>query len=198
MIKIGLTGSIGMGKSTTASMFKEAGAYVFGADAAVHKLYAKNGAAVPLLRAVFPDIIVDGAVDRTKLLAHLKSDPLNIEVLESFIHPMVVSLREEAIKLAKASGAKIFVADIPLLFETGAQAYFDIIVVASAKSSVQRQRVLSRPGMTKEKYALILSRQLPDAQKRTKADYVVKTDKGMDFARNQVNTIVRTLGPVDN
>ncbi len=193
MITIGLTGSVGMGKSTTASMFKDAGAYVFDADAAVHKLYAKNGAAVPLLGAVFPDIIVDGAVERAKLLTHLKSDPLNIEVLESFIHPMVVSMREQALERAKKDGAKLFVADIPLLFETGAEANFDIIVVASANASVQRQRVLSRPGMTKQKFKLILSRQLPDAQKRAKADYVVETDKGMDFARNQVNTIVQNL-----
>jgi len=193
MIIVGLTGSIGMGKTVTAKMFQTAGACVFDADAAVHELYAKNGAAVPLLRAVFPDVIVGGAIDREKLLVHLKKDVLNIQVLESFIHPMVSTLRQEAIALAKAEGYEVFVADIPLLFETGGDAHVDVIVVVSAKLSVQRERVLARPGMTKEKFALIKTRQLPDAQKRAKADYVIVTDQGLDHARKQVNMIMQKI-----
>jgi len=182
-----------MGKTVTATMFENAGAYVFDADAAVHELYAKDGAAVPLLRAVFPDVIVAGGVDREKLLIHLKGDPLNIQVLESFIHPMVAALREDAIGLARAEGKEVFVADIPLLFETGGDDHVDKIVVVSAKPSVQRERVLARPGMTEEKFALIKSRQLPDAQKRARADYVIKTDKGMAYARKQVQNIMQEL-----
>ncbi len=182
-----------MGKTVTAKMFEDAGAYIFDADAAVHSLYAKNGTAVPLLRAVFPDVIVEGAVERTKLMQHLNKDPLNIGVLESFIHPMVVDLRKQAIDLAKANGKQVFVADIPLLFETGGDAYVDKIIVVSAKPSVQRDRVLARPGMTPEKFALIKSRQLPDAKKRARADYVIETDKGMAYARRQVQNIMQEI-----
>ncbi len=193
MIIVGLTGSIGMGKTVTANMFQDAGAYIFDADAAVHELYGKNGAAVPLLRAVFPDVIVDGAVDREKLLIHLKSDPLNIQVLESFIHPMVRGLRQDAVNKAKAEGKEVFIADIPLLFETGGDADVDKVIVVSARASVQRQRVLARRGMTKEKFALIKARQIPDVEKTSRADYVINTDKGMDYARQQVRNIMDEL-----
>ncbi|MBL4853416.1 MAG: dephospho-CoA kinase [Robiginitomaculum sp.] len=193
MIIVGLTGSIGMGKTATAKMFEDAGAFVFDADAAVHALYAKNGAAVPLLRAVFPDVIVAGAVDRGKLLVHLKKDTLNIEVLESFIHPMVLALRQDAIALAKVEGHEVFVADIPLLFETGSDAHVDKIVVVTANAAVQRERVLARPGMTEEKFALIKSRQYPDAQKRAKADYIIHTDKGLSHARKRVQSIMQEI-----
>lgn len=193
MVIIGLTGSIGMGKSTTAKMFENAGAYIFDADAAVHDLYANGGAAVPILRAVFPDVIVDGAVDRTLLSKHLQADPLHIQVLESFIHPMVRDARNRAIATAKAQGKTVFVADIPLLFETGGEAQVDKIVVVSASEAVQRARVLKRPGMTKEKFALIKSRQMPDAKKRTLANFIVETDKGMDHARAQVRAIMAAL-----
>ena len=193
MIIVGLTGSIGMGKTATAKMFEDAGAFVFDADAAVHALYAKNGAAVPLLRAVFPDVIVAGAVDRGKLLVHLKKDTLNIEVLESFIHPMVLALRQDAIALAKVEGHEVFVADIPLLFETGGDALVDKIVVVSAPDPVRRQRVLARPGMTPDKLDAIIARQMPDAQKRARADYVVETSGGLDDARRQVDTLLRRI-----
>jgi len=193
MIIIGLTGSIGMGKSTTAQMFADAGAYIFDADAAVHKLYAKGGAAVPLLRAVFPDVIVDGAVDRAKLSKHLQADPLHIQVLESFIHPMVQSARAQEIETAKTQNKSVFVADIPLLFETGGQDHVEKVIVVSANEDEQRLRVLSRPGMTKEKFELIKSRQLPDTKKRSLADFVVETDKGMDHARAQVRAIMDIL-----
>ncbi len=193
MIIIGLTGSIGMGKSTTAKMFENAGAYIFDADTAVHNLYAKGGAAVPILRAVFPDVIVDGAVDRALLSKHLQADPLNIQVLESFIHPMVKEARSQAIEQAKSQGKTVFVADIPLLFETGGDTQVDKIVVVSASQEVQKSRVMSRPGMTKEKFALIKSRQMPDAKKRARADFVIKTDKGMKYARKQVAEIMDAL-----
>lgn len=193
MIIVGLTGSIGMGKSTTAQMFKDAGAYVFDADAVVHKLYAKGGEAVPILRAVFPDVIVDGAVDRARLSKHLQADPLHIQVLESFIHPMVVKMRTRAISEAKQQGKTIFVADIPLLFETGGEAKVDKAVVVSAKEDVQKPRVLARAGMTEAKFNLIKNRQMPDAEKRSRADYIIETDKGFDHARAQVLEIMQAL-----
>jgi len=189
VIIIGLTGSIGMGKSTTAEMFADAGAYVFNADAAVHNLYAKGGAAVPLLRAVFPDVIVDEAVDRARLSKHLQADPLHIKVLESFIHPMVVALRAQAIEEAKAQGIKVFVADIP----TGGEVYVDKVVVVSARQSIQKKRVLARRGMTDAKFKMIKSRQMPDKEKRIRADYIIETDKGLDHARTQVLKIMAAL-----
>jgi len=193
MIIIGLTGSIGMGKSTTAKMFAEAGAYVFDADMAVHNLYAKGGAAVPLLRAVFPNVIVDGAVDRARLSKHLQADPLQIQVLESFIHPMVVEIRAQAIAAAEAQSKTVFIADIPLLFETGGDVHVDKTVVVSASKAVQKKRVLAREGMTETKFKMIKSRQMPDIEKRARADYIIETDKGFDHARAQVLEIMTTL-----
>ncbi len=193
MIIVGLTGSIGMGKSTTAKMFKDAGAYVFGADKAVHNLYAKEGKAVPLLRAVFPDIIEDGAVNRKKLSRYLQADPLQIQVLESFIHPMVAEMRAQAIVEARRQGAKVFIADIPLLFETVGENLVDKIVVVSANQSIQKKRVLEREGMTVDKFNMIKNRQLPDAEKRTRADYIIETDKGLSHARAQVFEIMAAL-----
>jgi len=193
MIIIGLTGSIGMGKTTTSKMFAEAGAAVFDADACVHDLYAKGGAAVPIIRAVFPDAIKRGAIDRAQLSKHLQKDPLHIQVLESFIHPLVGEARAKALADAKKSGKKIMVFDVPLLFETGGDQHVDKIVVVSASAEVQRQRVMSRPDMSTEKFEMILSRQTPDAEKRKRADYVVETDKGLDFARAQVQDIMNDL-----
>jgi len=190
---IGLTGSIGMGKTATAKMFEEAGAVIFDSDTAVHDLYAKNGKAVPILHAVFPDVIVDGAVDRFRLSKHLQRDPLQIEILESFIHPLVDEIRVQAVQDAITKGKKIMVFDLPLLFETGANGQIDKTVVASAKKSVQRKRVLSRPGMSEEKLTMILGRQMPDAEKQRQADYVIRTDKGFDFAREQVQKIMDEL-----
>jgi len=193
MIIIGLTGSIGMGKTTTSKMFAEAGAAVFDADACVHDLYAKGGAAVPIIRAVFPDAIKRGAIDRAQLSKHLQKDPLHIQVLESFIHPLVGEARAKTLADAKKSGKKIMVFDVPLLFETGGDQHVDKIVVVSASAEVQRQRVMSRPDMSTEKFEMILSRQTPDAEKRKRADYVVETDKGLDFARAQVQDIMNDL-----
>lgn len=193
MIIVGLTGSIGMGKSTTAKMFEEAGAAVFDADAAVHVLYAKGGAAVPILRAVFPDVIVNGAVVRKKLAVHLQKDPLHLKVLESFIHPLVGKMREKAVEQAQLSGYKVMVFDIPLLFETGGDKKVDKIVVVTAPAKTQRKRVMARKGMTEKKFTYILSRQTPDKEKRKRADYIVETHKGLDFARQQVQNIMDDL-----
>lgn len=193
MIIVGLTGSIGMGKTTTAKMFENAGAAVFDADAAVHALYAKGGAAVPILHAVFPDAVVDGAVVRGKLAVHLQKDPLHLKVLESFIHPLVGKMRNKAVEAAKDQNFKVMIFDIPLLFETGGDAKVEKIVVVSAPAKIQRERVLAREGMTEEKFKYILSRQTPDKEKRARADYIVETDKGLDFARNQVQNIMADL-----
>ena len=182
-----------MGKTTTSQMFADEGAAVFDADACVHNLYAKGGAAVPIIGAVFPDAIVGGAIDRGRLSAHLQKDPLHIQVLESFIHPLVGEARAEAIETAKRENKKIMVFDVPLLFETGGDEKVDKVVVVSAALDVQRERVMSRPGMTKEKFEMILSRQTPDAEKRTQADYIIETDKGLDFARQQVQNIMNDL-----
>lgn len=182
-----------MGKSTTAEMFKEEGCPVFDADAAVHSLYAKGGAAVPIIRSVFPDAIKDGAVDRTVLGMHMRADPLNLEVLESFIHPLVGELRAQFMKDAASQGADIVVFDIPLLFETGGDKRVDKIVVVTAPADIQRDRVLARPGMTPEMFDIILSRQTPDKEKREKADFLVFTDKGLENAREQVQDILKAL-----
>ena len=193
MIIIGLTGSIGMGKTTTAQMFADAGAAVFDADACVHDLYAKGGAAVPIIRAVFPDAVVEGAVDRKRLSLHLQKDPLHIQVLESFIHPLVGEARTAALAAAEQAGQNVMVFDVPLLFETGGDQRVDKVVVVSASADVQRERVMARPGMTQEKFEMILARQMPDAEKRKRADYVIDTDKGLDFARRHVHNIVKEL-----
>jgi len=193
MIIAGLTGSIGMGKTTAAAMFKAAGAAVFDADAAVHALYAKGGAAVPIVRAGLPDAITGGAVDRAKLSAIIREDPLQLTVLESFVHPLVDAMRQDALAEAKAGGKKVFIFDMPILFETGGEKDADVVIVVTAPADVQRARVLARPGMTEEKFAFILSKQLPDAQKRKRADYVINSGKGMDYAREQVQTIIQDL-----
>lgn len=190
---IGLTGSIGMGKTTTAGMFREAGLPVFDADATVHTLYAKGGAAVPLIRAVFPDAVKDGAVDRSRLGQHMRADPLNLQVLESFIHPMVAKKRAEFLKAAKENGAESVVFDVPLLIETGGDQYVDIVVVVTAPAEVQRARVMARPGMTAELFDSLLARQMPDAEKRTRADILIFTDKGLESARKQVQKIIQEI-----
>lgn len=190
---IGLTGSIGMGKTTTAKMFEDAGCPVFDADACVHRLYAKGGAAVPLINAVFPDAVKDGAVDRSVLGAHMRADPLHLSVLESFIHPMVGEARAEFFAKSKADGADIVVLDVPLLFETGGEDRVDRVVVVTAPQEVQRARVLARPGMTEAHFKALLARQTPDFIKRKRADFVVFTDKGLDATREQVHKIIETI-----
>lgn len=187
---IGLTGSIGMGKSTTAEMFAGLGCPVFDADAAVHKLYSKGGRAVPLIRAVFPDAVSNGAVNRKRLGEHMRADPLNLKVLESFIHPWVGEMRAAFLSQAKAGKAKAVVFDIPLLFETGGDKKVDAVVVVTASADIQRERVMARPGMTKALFEMIAKKQMPDAEKRKRADYIVQTDRGMDAARAQAADIL--------
>ena len=191
MIIIGLTGSIGMGKSTTAQMFREEGCPVFDADAAVHDLYAKGGKAVPIIRSVFPDAIKDGAVDRGVLGKHMRADPLQLKVLESFIHPLVSEARTEFFD--ENRDADIVIMDVPLLFETGLDKAVHHIVVVTAPYEVQRERVLARDGMTPELFDSLLARQTPDAEKRKRAHALVFSDKGLDNAREQVQTILREL-----
>ena len=187
---IGLTGSIGMGKSTTAEMFAGLGCPVFDADAAVHKLYSKGGRAVPLIRAVFPDAVSNGAVNRKRLGKHMRADPLNLKALESFIHPWVGEMRAAFLSQAKADKAKAVVFDIPLLFETGGDKKVDAVVVVTASADIQRERVMARPGMTKALFEMIAKKQMPDAEKRKRADYIVQTDRGMDAARAQAADIL--------
>lgn len=191
MIRVGLTGSIGMGKSTTAAMFREAGAPVLDSDQIVHDLY--RGAAVAPIEAAFPGVATDGVVDREKLGRRVLSDPEALKRLEAIVHPLVWAERDRFLKEQEARGARIVVYDVPLLFETGAQDSVDVIVVVSAPEDVQRARVLARPGMTEEKFAAILKKQVPDAEKRARADHVVDTSQGLDAARAQVDGIVRLL-----
>lgn len=191
---IGLTGSIGMGKTTTAQMFKDLGYPVFDADATVHQLYGPGGAAVPLIKAVFPDAVTpDGAVDRTVLGQHMRADPLNLSVLESFIHPMVQKAREHFIAKALRDGAPLVIFDIPLLFETGGADKVDVILVVTASYAVQKKRVMARPGMTEAHFKTLLARQMPDAQKRKRADILIFTDKGLENTREHVQKIARDL-----
>jgi dephospho-CoA kinase len=193
MIVLGLTGSIGMGKSTTARMFAEAGALVWNADEAVHALYAPGGAAVGPVGAAFPGTVVGGAVDRTRLAAALGSDPTAFARLEAIVHPLVLAARLEALAAAEARGVKLAVLDIPLLYETGGDAAVDAVVVVTADSDIQRRRVLARPGMTAERLDAILARQMPDAEKRCRADFLVDTGQGMAPARARVAEIVGTV-----
>ena len=191
MIIVGLTGSIGMGKSTTAQMFRDEGCPVFDADAAVHDLYAKGGKAVPIIRSVFPDAIKDGAVDRSVLGEHMRADPLQLKVLESFIHPLVSEAREAFFQTHQ--DADIVVMDIPLLFETGLDKAVHKIVVVTAPAHIQRQRVMARAGMTAELFKSLLARQTPDAEKRKRAQFLIFTDRGLESAREQVQDILREL-----
>ena len=187
---IGLTGSIGMGKTTTAQMFADLGCPVFDADAAVHDMYKKGGRAVPLIRAVFPDAIKDDAVNRKRLGEHMRADPLNLKTLESFIHPWVGEVRADFLEKARVSQAKAVVFDIPLLFETGGDKYVDATIVVSAPKDIQRKRVLARPKMTEALFEMILSKQMPDAEKRRRADYVISTADGMEAARVAVKSVL--------
>lgn len=191
MIVVGLTGSIGMGKSTTAGMFRDAGVPVHDSDEAVHRVYA--GAAVPLVEAAFPGVVVDGAVDRERLSAAVLGKPDALRRLETIVHPLVRADADAFLARNRAAGAPIAVLDIPLLFETGGEDRVDRIVVVTADAAIQRQRVLARPGMTDEKFAAILSRQTPDAEKRRRADFVIDTGLGMEPARARVGEIIAAL-----
>lgn len=191
MIVLGLTGSIGMGKSTTARMFAEAGVPVHDSDEAVHRLYA--GKAAPLVEAAFPGTTVSGVVDRAKLGERVLADAAALKRLEAIIHPLVRADADAFLARNRAAGAPLAVLDIPLLFETGGRNRVDKVVVVTAPAEVQRQRVLARPGMTQEKLASILDKQVPDAEKRRQADFIVDTGQGMDAARAAVAAIIAEL-----
>ena len=191
MIVLGLTGSIGMGKSTTARMFAEAGVPVHDSDEAVHRLYA--GKAAPLVEAAFPGTTVSGVVDRAKLGERVLADAAALKRLEAIIHPLVRADAVAFLARTRAAGAPLAVLDIPLLFETGGRNRVDKVVVVTAPAEVQRQRVLARPGMTQEKLASILDKQVPDAEKRRQADFIVDTGQGMDAARAAVAAIIAEL-----
>jgi dephospho-CoA kinase len=193
MIVLGLTGSIGMGKSTTTAMFADEGALIWTAAEAVHRLYASGGAAVAPIAAAFPGAVVDGAVDRDRLAAALGRDEAAFRRLESIVHPLVARGRLEDLAAAEARGVKLAVLDIPLLFETGGDAAVDAVVVVTAPAEVQAARVLARPGMTRERFEAILARQLPDAEKRRRADFIVDTGQGLEAARARVRGIVGTV-----
>jgi dephospho-CoA kinase len=193
MLLIGLTGSIGMGKSETAKMFARHGVPVVDSDATVHALYEKGGAAVELVGTAFPGVVVDGRVDRERLSREVVGKPEAIKKLEAIVHPLVGQAQRGFMEGAAASGAKMIVLDIPLLFETGGHARVDVVVVVSAPADMQRERVLARPGMTPEKLDAILLKQMPDAHKRERADFVVDTSKGLAHAEAQVVAIIDAL-----
>lgn len=193
MKKIGLTGSIGMGKTTVAQMFAAHGIPVFDADAAVHQLYAKGGAAVAPVGAAFPGTVKDGAVDRAALSAQVVGKPAEIKKLESIVHPLVARLREDFLRDAEAAGAPMAVLEIQMLLEGSSARQFDVIVVVSAPDATQRARALARPGMTEGKLAGILSNQMPDAEKRARADVVIDTGTSLAETEAQVAALIETL-----
>ena len=193
MIHIGLTGSIGMGKSTTAQMFREAGVPVYDADAAVADLYLRGGAAVEPLEAAFPGVTRDGAVDREALRLRVLGDDAAMTRLNAVVHPLLGRDRLAFHQRAEASGADILVFDIPLLFETGGERNMDAVVVVTAPAEVQRARVLAREGMTPERLDAILARQVPDAEKRGRADFVIDTGQGLEVARDGVRRVLAAV-----
>ncbi len=186
-----LTGSLGMGKSTSAKFFAEAGVPVHDSDAVVHALY--EGEAVPVIEQAFPGSTANGKVDRGKLAAIVLDDPAALRRLEAIVHPMVKAARDRFLAEAQARGEKVVVIDIPLLFETAAEGACDAVVVVSAPPDIQRQRVFGRPGMTEDKYTAILTKQMPDAEKRRRADFVVDTSKDFGHARAQVRDILQAV-----
>ena len=193
MMIVGLTGSVGMGKSETAKMFAKAGVPVFDADAIVHKLQAVGGKAIAPIREAFPEVIKSGVLDRAALGAIIFSSTEAKKTLEAIMHPMVAEERLGFFSAAEKSGAPFVVLDIPLLFETGGDKACHKVVVVSAPAEVQRERVLRRPGMSAEKFEQILAKQTPDADKRAKADYIIETDKGLKHAEAEVVRIIEDL-----
>lgn len=191
MIILGLTGSIGMGKTTTAQMFRDAGIPVHDADAAVHELYA--GSAAALIETAFPGTVSNGVVDRASLGKKVIGNREEMKRLEAIIHPLVAQMRDRFLQEAAASGAKLAVLDIPLLYETGGEKYCDHVVVVTASEEIQRARVLARPEMTEDKFQAILEKQVPDAEKRKRADFIIDTGQGLDAARRQVAAIIKQL-----
>ncbi len=191
MFILGLTGSIGMGKSTTATLFAEEGVPVHDADAAVHELY--EGLAAPLIEAAFPGTTINSKVDRQKLGAVVVGNPAALKRLEAIVHPLVAQARDDFLQKARLGGAKVVLLDIPLLFEVGADQLVDAVVVVSASEPIQRQRVMERPGMTAEKFEALLAKQMPDAEKRRRADFIVDSGQGIEPARQQVREILRKV-----
>ncbi len=190
---VGLTGSIGMGKTETARMFARLGIAVYDSDAAVHRLYEPGGAAVAEIATAFPGCVKDGAVDRAALARALTEESGGFEKLEAIVHPLVARDQQDFIDAAAKAGADMVVLDIPLLFETGGEKRMDAVVVVSAPPEMQRQRVLVRPGMSMETLQAILARQMPDVEKRARAHFVVETSRGLDHAFEQVKEIVAEL-----
>jgi dephospho-CoA kinase len=193
MITLGLTGSIGMGKSATAQMFVDEGCPVYDADAEVHRLYAKGGAAVGPVEAAFPGVAEDGAINRARLSDKVVGDPAAMDRLNGIVWPLMGSARREFFRRAEEDGAAIVVLDIPMLFETGGERNMDAVVVVSAPADVQRARVLAREGMSEAKLDGILARQMADEEKRARAHFVVDTSRGFVAAREQVRAIVAEL-----
>ncbi len=191
MFILGLTGSIGMGKSVTATMFAEEGVPVHDADAVVHRLY--EGEAVPLIEAAFPGTTGNGKVDREKLGQRVLGDADALKRLEQIVHPLVAAARDKFLSDAAKNGAPVALLDIPLLYETKGEGRCDAVVVVSAPADVQRERTLARPGMTEQKLETILAKQMPDAEKRRRADFVVDTAQGFDHARAQVRDILKVV-----
>ena len=188
---LGLTGSIGMGKSTTAKLFAEAGVPVYDADATVHKIY--QGEAAPAIETAFPGTTVDGRVDRQKLSAKVVHDPAAIKQLEAIVHPMLRSYHQKFLEEAEASGATVVVMDVPLLFETGGDQRVDAVVVVTTSQELQRERILARGTMSSDALDSILARQMPDSEKRKRADFVVDTSHGLDPVRAQIRDILEQV-----
>lgn len=191
MIRIGLTGSIGMGKSTTAKMFAARGVPVHDADACVHALY--EGRAAPLVAEAFPGTVADGKVDRALLSKKVLGDPAALKRLEEIVHPLVQEEEQTFLELARLDGQPVVLMDIPLLFETGAEDRVDVIVVVTADAEIQRERVLARPGMSEERFQAILAKQVPDAKKRERADFLIDTGLGLAAAEDRVDEILEAL-----
>lgn len=198
MISLGLTGSIGMGKSTTSDMFAEAGAAIWCADDAVARLYGPDGEGTAAIAKLAPEAVGPDGVDRTALRSLALSNADLLKKIEAAIHPLVQKDRAAFLARAESEGAKLAVCDIPLLFETDAQDDFDAVVVVSAPAEVQRERVLARPGMTEKVLAAILARQMPDAEKRARADFVIDTGRGLDAARRQVADVIDAVAEDQN
>jgi len=197
MIILGLTGSIGMGKSTVARMFAEEGAPLFDSDAAVHALYGPGGAAVAPVEAVFAGVTKNGGVDRDALSARVVGDEAAIRQLEAIVHPLVRQAQAAFLQASRDAGAAVVVLDIPLLFESGGAKFVNKVAVVSAPAEVQRARVLARPGMTEEKFAAILARQTPDAEKCARADFVIDTSRSFEATRAQVRQVLDALDERD-
>ncbi|CDX37327.1 Dephospho-CoA kinase [Mesorhizobium plurifarium] len=191
MIVLGLTGSIGMGKSATAKMFAEAGVPVHDSDETVHRLY--SGKAAPLVEAAFPGTTEAGVVDRVKLAGQVLADPAALKKLEAIIHPLVRADADAFLEKHRAAGAPLALLDIPLLFETGGRNRVDKVVVVTASPEIQRERVLARPGMSEEKFLSILAKQVPDAEKRRQADFIIDTGNGFEAARKAVGAVIGEL-----